>query len=192
MPFDAGDDAGKESTQFLSMMAREFVARSVFPKIGNRLRSQEAQQAEEGGRARFSANPGPGYDLMVMTYSFDSEERRDAFVEHLEEKGLLVQPNRNPANGQYVATVAFDPLANEVSIINSTLASIQRDGPEISERETDEAEAPLLEEGYGEGRDRSYDLSVDEELEDAAAALAQEESETSIGEIVADIAEQVR
>ena len=165
MPFDAGDDAGKESTQFLSMMAREFVARSVFPKIGNRLRSQEAQQAAEGGRARFSANPGPGYDLMVMTYSFDSEERRDAFVEHLEEKGLLVQPNRNPANGQYVATVAFDPLANEVSIINSTLASIQRDGPEISERETDEAEAPLPEEEYGEGRD---------------------------GEIVADIAEQVR
>ena len=192
MPFDAGDDAGKESTQFLSMMAREFVARSVFPKIGDRLRSQEAPQAEDGGRTRLSANPGPGYDLMVMTYGFDSEERRDAFVEHLEEKGLLVQPNRNPANGQYVATVAFDPLANEVSIINSTLASIQRDGPVISERETDEAEAPLPEEGYGEGRDRSYDLSVDEELEDAAAALAQEESETGIGEIVADIAEQVR
>ena len=30
MPFDAGDDAGKESTQFMSMMTREFVARAVF------------------------------------------------------------------------------------------------------------------------------------------------------------------
>ena len=179
MPFDAGDDAGKESTQFMSMMTREFVARAVFPKIGDRLSSQEPRQEDANPPAARSANPGPGYDLMVMTYGFDSEAKRDAFVERLEEKGLLVQPNRTQSNGQYVATVAFDPLAGEVSIVNSALASIQRDAVEVDE--------PAI-----AGRDPDYDLSVDEELEDAAAALAQEEANAGIGEIVADIAEQVR
>ena len=178
MPFDAGDDAGKESTQFMSMMTREFVARAVFPKIGDRLSSQEPRQEDAGAQTARSANPGPGYDLMVMTYGFDSEAKRDAFVERLEEKGLLVQPNRNQSNGQYVATVALDPLAGEVSIVNSALASIQRDAVEVDGQDID-------------GRDPDYDLSVDEELEDAAA-LAQEEADAGIGEIVADIAEQVR
>ena len=192
MPFDAGDDAGKESTQFMAAMTREFVARAVFPRIGDRLRAQEPQQAEDGGKAAPSANPGPGFDLMVMTYGFESEEKRDAFVTRLEEKGILVEPNRNTANGQYVATVAFDPLADEVSIINSTLASIQRGGPRAPAQGAEEVEEPLPEEGLAEGRDPVYDLSVDEELEDAAAALAQEEAEAGIGELVAEIAEQVR
>ena len=189
MPFDAGDDAGKESTQFMAAMTREFVARAVFPRIGDRLRAQEPRQAEDSGQAAPSANPGPGFDLMVMTYGFESEEKRDAFVTRLEEKGILVEPNRNTANGQYVATVAFDPLADEVSIINSTLASIQRGDPGAPAQG---AEEPLPEEGLAEGRDPVYDLSVDEELEDAAAALAQEEAEAGIGELVAEIAEQVR
>ncbi len=179
MPFDAGDDAGKESTQFMSMMTREFVRHSVFPAIGNRLRSQDPQQEDTAAHAAQSANPGPGYDLMVMTYGFDSEARRDAFVSRLEEKGILVQPNRNQSNGQYVATVAFDPLAGEVSIVNSALASVQRD-------------AVAVDELIIEGRDADYDLSVDDELEDASSVLAQEEADAGIGEIVADIAEQVR
>ena len=120
---------------------------------------------------------GPSQTYKNINYMQDITE--ETVMDIKTNEGILVQPNRNQSNGQYVATVAFDPLAGEVSIVNSALASVQRDAVEIDE--------PIT-----EGRDADYDLSVDDELEDASSVLAQEEADAGIGEIVADIAEQVR
>ena len=88
MPYDAGDDAGRESTQSMSKMTRDFVSRYVFPRIEESLNSIEDRGGAEPGHAPAPGTRGPGYDLMVMTYSFGTEAKRDAFVERLEEKGL--------------------------------------------------------------------------------------------------------
>lgn len=197
MPYDAGDDAGRESTQSMSKMTRDFVSRYVFPRIEESLSSAAERGGTEPGRLPAPGTRSPGYDLMVMTYSFGTEAKRDAFVERLEEKNILVQSNANPINGQYVATVAFDPLLGEGSIVNSTLASLGIGAKGLEAQAPQEAadahDAPLpSREGEAEIRDPEYSVSVDEELEDAAMAIQQEEASTEIGEVIVDIAEKVR
>ena len=73
MPYDAGDDAGRESTQSMSKMTRDFVSRYVFPRIEESLNSIEDRGGAEPGHAPAPGTRGPGYDLMVMTYSFGTE-----------------------------------------------------------------------------------------------------------------------